>query len=74
MTVYVSLQKDFYQILKPLIPDSVRLLYRSGFSLREYRKTGADFIITEVDLLEDYEIISITLTAGWYCWAVITGS
>jgi transcriptional regulator of aromatic amino acid metabolism len=55
MTVYLSIRKEFFHLLKPLIPDSVKILYRAAFSLSDFNKTDADFIVTEIDLLEDYE-------------------
>ena len=53
MTLYISLEKNNFQQLHSHLPDTIQIISSETFSLTEYHKITADFIITEVSKISD---------------------
>ena len=58
MTLYFSMQKKTYQLLKSIIPTSIETHFSREFSISEYRTLNPLFFITEFSHAGDFQNIS----------------
>lgn len=53
MTLFVSLEKENFQKLRTCFPETITIIREDYFSLPEYHRVTADFIITELSKISD---------------------
>ncbi len=53
MTLYISLGKEKFQQFRTLLPDTIKIIRNDVFSLDDYNRITADFIITEVSRISN---------------------